>query len=48
MSGSLTLRTNINGMIRGIHVTRAQPIMSKIIADVVVIYQSPPQLLQQL
>lgn len=46
-SGSVTLRTNIKGITRGSHVTRAQPIMSQTIYVVVVTYLSPPQLLRQ-
>lgn len=42
-SGSVTLRTNINGITRGNHVTNAQPIISHTIEAVVVIYLSPPQ-----
>lgn len=46
-SGNLTLRTNMNGIIRGNQVTSAQPIISQIIEAVVVICPSPPQLSQR-
>ena len=46
-SGILILFTKTNGKIRGIHVTSAQPKINKIIAKVVVIFQSPPQSLPQ-
>lgn len=42
-SGSFTLRTNINGIMRGNQVTSAQPMISHTIEAVVVIYLSPPQ-----
>ncbi len=46
-SGNFTLRTNINGTIRGSQVTSAHPIISHTMEAVVVIYLSPPQLLLQ-
>ena len=46
-SGNSIFLTKIKGMIRGSHVTNAQPSINNTIGIVVVIFQSPPQSLQQ-